>query len=252
MDEDAYQAYRSVIVSPTLRSIWAEVYGDRFWPDLDPPWTQATIEDVRFVADRLRAGEASRLVDLGCGSGCFMRFAARDLGRYIVGIDANPMAIRLAQERCDGLLDKISVQTGDIRETGFPAATFDGAVSLDVLLFVPDKVGVLREVARILKPGARFAGTTFEMRAPSSAVSAPAFDAYPGAFEAAGFVVEAYEETRDWRRLLEGVLPAILEREAELSREIHAVAWARVRAWACSRPSELADSLRTRFCVRLP
>ena len=55
MDEDAYQAYRSVIVSPTLRSIWAEVYGERFWSDLDLPWTQATIEDVRFVgADRAR------------------------------------------------------------------------------------------------------------------------------------------------------------------------------------------------------
>jgi ubiquinone/menaquinone biosynthesis C-methylase UbiE len=252
MDEDAYRAYRSVIMSPTLHSIWAEVYGDRFWSDLDPPWTQATIEHVRFVAARLGAGEASRLVDLGCGSGCFMRFAARDLSRHIVGIDANPMAIRLAQERCAGLLDKISVQTGDISETGFPPATFDGAMSLDVLLFVPDKEKVLREVARILKPGARFAGTTFELRAPSTAVSAPAFDAYPSAFKAAGFVVEAYEEARDWRQLLEGVLPAILTREAELSREIHPIAWARVRAWASSRPSELADSRRTRFCVRPP
>jgi ubiquinone/menaquinone biosynthesis C-methylase UbiE len=252
VDEQAYQAYRSVIVSPTLRSIWAGVYGDRFWPDLDPPWTQATIQDARFLADRLGARGASRLVDLGCGSGCFMRFAARDLDPHIVGIDANPMAIRLAQERCAGFPDKISVQTGDIGETGFPAATFDGAVSLDVLLFVPDKEKVLREVARILKPGAHFVGTTFELKAPSTAVSAPAFDAYPSAFEAVGFIVEAYEEARDWRRLLEGVLPAILAREAELSREIHPVAWARVRAWASSRPSELADSRRTRFCVRLP
>lgn len=94
MDEDAYRAYRSVIVSPTLRSIWTEAYGNSFWPDLDPPWTQATIEDVRFVADRLGGRGASRFVDLGCGSGCFLRFAARDLGQRIVGIDANPMAIR--------------------------------------------------------------------------------------------------------------------------------------------------------------
>lgn len=253
MDENAYQAYRSVIVSPTLRSIWAEVYGGRFWPDLDPPWTQATIEDVRFVTDRLGAhGAGSRIVDLGCGSGCFLRFAARDLGQRVVGIDANPMAIRLAQELCADLLDKITLQTGDIEDTDLPAATFDGAVSLDVLLFVSDKDRVLREVARILKPGARFAGTTFELKAPSAAVSAPAFNAYPNAFEAAGLVVEVYEEATDWRRLLEEVLSAILTREAALSREIHPVAWSRVRAWASSRPSELADSRRTRFCVRLP
>jgi ubiquinone/menaquinone biosynthesis C-methylase UbiE len=251
MDEDAYRAYRSVIVSPTLRSIWVEVYGDRFWPDLDPPWTQATIEDVRFLADRLGTHSGSRFVDLGCGSGCFLRFAARNLGQRIVGIDANPLAIRVAQERCVGLLDKIAFETGDIGETGFPVETFDGAVSLDVLLFVADKRKVLREVARILKPGARFAGTTFELHAPSKSLSAPAFADYPSAFEAAGFAVEVYEETSDWHRLLQEVLAETLRREAELSREIHPVAWARVRAWAGSRPSELVNSRRTRFCVRM-
>jgi 2-polyprenyl-3-methyl-5-hydroxy-6-metoxy-1,4-benzoquinol methylase len=146
MDEDAYQAYRSVIISPTLRSIWAEAYGDRFWSELDPPWTQATNDDVRFVMDYLRPTVGSKLVDLGCGSGCFLRQAARDRSQHIVGIDANPMAIRLAKERCAGFQDNISFQEGDIDETGFPAAIFDGAVSLDVLLFVPDKEKVLREV----------------------------------------------------------------------------------------------------------
>ncbi len=252
MDEEAYQAYRSAIVSPTLRSIWAEAYGERFWPDLDPPWTQATIDDVRFVTAQLRPDASSRFVDLGCGSGCFLRMAARDHNQHVVGIDTNPMAIRLAGERSAGLLDRISLRIGEIGDTGLPAATFDGAVSLDVLLLVPDKERVLREVARILKPGARFAGTTFELRTASTALSAPAFDAYPSAFEAAGFVVETYEEARDWRRLLERVLAAILTREAELSREIHPIAWARVCAWARSRPLELADSRRTRFCVRRP
>ena len=185
MDEDAYQAYRSVIISPTLRSIWAEAYGDRFWSELDPPWTQATNDDVRFVMDHLRPTVGSKLVDLGCGSGCFLRQAARDHSQHIVGIDANPMAIRLAKERCAGFQDKISFQAGDIGETGFDTAMFDGAVSLDVLLFVPDKEKVLREVARILKPGARFAGTTFELKTASTAVSAPPFVAYPSAFATA-------------------------------------------------------------------
>ncbi|NJO23791.1 MAG: class I SAM-dependent methyltransferase, partial [Sphingomonadales bacterium] len=206
MDEDAYQAYRSVIVSPTLRSIWAEVYGDRFWPDLDPPWTQATIEDVRFVADRLGVDGTSRLVDLGCGSGCFLRFAARDLGRHIIGIDANPMAVRLAQERCAGLLDKISVRTGDIGETGFPPATFDGAGNLDVLLFVPDKEKVLREVARILKPGAHFAGTTFELRGAELGGVRAGFRCVSERLH--GGRIRSWRpmrRRRGWRQLLEGV-----------------------------------------------
>jgi ubiquinone/menaquinone biosynthesis C-methylase UbiE len=252
MDENAYQAYRSVIVSPTLKSIWAQVYGDRFWPDLDPPWTQATIDDAHFVADRLRPNAGSKIVDLGCGTGPFMRLAAREHGQHALGVDVNPMAIRLAKERCVGLLDKISFQTGDIGETGFRAGTFEGAVSLDVLLLVPDKEKVLREVARTLKSGARFVGTTFELGTPSAALSAPAFYAYPSAFVAAGFIVEVYEEARDWRRLLEGVLAAILAHEAELRGEIHPSAWTRLSSWASLRPLELADSRRTRFCVRRP
>jgi hypothetical protein len=63
--------------------------------------------------------------------------------------------------------------------------------------------------------------------------------------------VEVYEEVIGWQRLLEEVLPAILVREAQLSGEIHPAAWARVRSWASARSSELAESRRTKFCVRL-
>ena len=250
MDDDAYRAYRSVVVSPTLRSIWTTVYGEWFWPDIDPPWTQATICDVRFAMDQFGQTPAPQLVDLGCGSGCFLRMAARDYDRYMVGIDSNPMAIQLASELSAGLLEKISLRVADIGDTGLPVATFDGAVSFDVLLFVPDKEKILCEVARILKPGARFVGATFELKTASKALSAPAFEAYASAFEAAGFFVESYEEATDWRQLLGNVLAAVLQREAELRREIHPIAWTRVRAWASCRSLELADSRRMRFCVR--
>jgi ubiquinone/menaquinone biosynthesis C-methylase UbiE len=52
---------------------------------------------------------------------------------------------------------------------------------------VPDKRAALQEVARILKLGGRFVGTTWELRADSAALSAPAFDEYPSAFRDAGF-----------------------------------------------------------------
>jgi hypothetical protein len=52
---------------------------------------------------------------------------------------------------------------------------------------VPDKAKALREVARILRAGAPFAGTVFELHTPSAALALPAFVDYPGAFSAAGF-----------------------------------------------------------------
>ena len=253
MSEGDYNAYRSVVESPTLRSIWAEVYGDRFWTDVDPPWTQATVDDVHFVTARLSPAKSSRLVDLGCGSGTLARHWARNFAAQIEGLDANPNAIRLAQERTDDseLSNRImSFRTCDIAAIPSPESTFDGAASLDVLMYVPDKAKVLQEVARILKSGARFAGTVFELRTPSAALALPAFVDYPGAFSAAGLTIESYEEADAWRRLLEGVTAHILEREPEISRELHPQALARVLRWARSRPSELADSRRVRFCVR--
>jgi hypothetical protein len=57
-------------------------------------------------------------------------------------------------------------------------------------LFVADKQIALREIARILKPGGRFVGTSWELRADSAALHAPAFYDYPGAFKDAGFEIE--------------------------------------------------------------
>jgi 2-polyprenyl-3-methyl-5-hydroxy-6-metoxy-1,4-benzoquinol methylase len=196
MDEDAYQAYRSVVESPTLRSIWESVYGSRFWSGIDPPWTLATLDDVHFVAEQLCSKQISRLVDLGCGSGALVRCLARDFGAQVEGLDANPNAIRLARERSGDttVSSKTAFHVGDIGATEMPDGTFDGAASLDVLLFVPDKAKALREVARVLRPNACFAGTTFELSSPSAALATPAFVEYPGAFAAAGFTIEVYEE----------------------------------------------------------
>ena len=254
MDEDAYQAYRSVVESPTLRSIWASVYGSRLWSDIDPPWTLATLDDVHFVAEHLCPKQISRLVDLGCGSGALVRCLAHDFGAQVEGLDVNPNAIRLARERSGDttVSSKTAFQVGDIGAIEMPDGTFDGAASFDVLLFVSDKTKALREVARVLKPNACFAGTTFELGSPSAALATPAFVDYPGAFAAAGFTIEVYEEASAWRELLEGVTACILEREPDISREIHPQALSRVLRWARARPPELADSRRVKFCVRKP
>ena len=253
MDE-AYRAYRSAAESPTIRSIWTAVYRDRLWEGGGPPLTLATNDDVQFLTDRLDPKETSRMVDLGCGFGPLSRHLASIFGTDVVGIDANPLAIRLAREcsRDQPYSSNLTFETRDIAATGLPDNAFDGALSLDVLMFTKDKSSVLREAWRILKPGARFSGTTWELRAPSVSLSAPAFEDYAGAFEAAGFTVEVYEETKAWRALLEGILAGILARDADIAREVLPARHEGMRNWARRRPSELDDSRRTRFCVRKP
>ena len=107
-------------------------------------------------------GEA--VVDLGCGSGRALLWN-RDLGASMVGVDIAPFFSREAREQVDLLL-------GDLRKLPFADATFDKAWSLDVLEHLsPDALdGMLREAARVLKPGgALFVYTHVRKNAPIAA-----------------------------------------------------------------------------------
>jgi ubiquinone/menaquinone biosynthesis C-methylase UbiE len=178
----------------------------------------------------------------------------------VEGIDANPLAIRMADELAvtSGMAQRLRFKTGDIAKTGWSDHSFDGALSMDVLIFVPDKGAALKEIARILKPGARFVGTTWELRADSTALSgsnssAPppsAFHEYPSAFTNAGFTIEVYEETRNWRSLLTNALGALVASEEAIRNEVEGSRADSLLAWARARPAELEHSRRVRFCVQ--
>jgi ubiquinone/menaquinone biosynthesis C-methylase UbiE len=59
----------------------------------------------------------------------------------------------------------------------FAAHTCDAAMSVDVLWMVPDRPAALREVARVLKPGARFVCTNWDRYMGAEAVQSMLFEA---------------------------------------------------------------------------
>jgi len=155
VDVDPYRIFRSAFASKSIRSAWAKSYGDQFWEASDPPLSQATIDDIKCLTQRLAPGTETKLADLGCGSGCVGRYLAKEFSTHVEGIDANPLATRLAEELAASseMTQFLVFKTGDITNTGWGENYFDGAFSMDVLLFVADKRAALKEVARILKPG---------------------------------------------------------------------------------------------------
>ena len=98
-------------------------------------------DDIKFLTQRLRPGSETKLADLGCGSGCVGRYLAKEFDTEVEGIDASPLAIRMADELAvtSGTAQRLRFKTGDISKTGWSDRSFDGALSMDVLLFVPDK-----------------------------------------------------------------------------------------------------------------
>jgi arsenite methyltransferase len=110
---------------------------------------------------------AERVLDVGCGRGLMLIGAAKRLttGRA-TGIDiwqaedlsGNRPEATLENARREGVLDRIEVQTGDMRQMPFADNTFDVVVSraaIHNLYETGDRAQAISEIARVLKPGGR-------------------------------------------------------------------------------------------------
>lgn len=98
-------------------------------------------------------GEKSKgetFLDVGCSTGHFIN-EGRKYGWDVYGIDISPRCVEYAREKF-GLLN---VQCTDIFSTQYPDDFFDYVWLWHVLEHVPDAMGMLTEINRILKPGGK-------------------------------------------------------------------------------------------------
>jgi len=100
---------------------------------------------ARVIAD-LDLPHPARILDAGCGSGRNM--VDLTLLGSVTGVELSPTSVCLARERNVG-----EVIEGSVLEMPFDAASFDLAVSLDVIEHLEDDLGALRELRRVVAPG---------------------------------------------------------------------------------------------------
>jgi SAM-dependent methyltransferase len=110
-----------------------------------------------FSMGRLAVGEV--VLDIGCGAGFDTLQAARQVGPAgrVIGVDMTE-AMRektLAGAQALGLAN-VEVRAGFMEELPVDDASIDVVISNGVINLTPDKVGVMREIYRVLKPGGRF------------------------------------------------------------------------------------------------
>lgn len=89
--------------------------------------------------------------DLGCGGGEMAAILAPWV-REVVAVDGSEEMLALARERLAGLAN-VSVRRADLEALPLVEDTLDAAVLSLVLPYVPDPLAVLREAARVLRPG---------------------------------------------------------------------------------------------------
>ncbi|MBA3331817.1 MAG: class I SAM-dependent methyltransferase [Actinobacteria bacterium] len=206
--------------SPTRQRIRREVYGDDYPVEADPR-SYVTLTELRAIAHDLRVGPGQTIIDLGCGQGGPSFWVARETGAALLGIDLSSVGIARASERAGelGVADHARFQVADLTVTRLPDASFDAAMSVDVLWAIPDKLGALREAARILKPGARFAFTNWDRDLTPPGYLPPLGDHRP-LLEQAGFEVETYQVQPDAEIQRRAVYEAVVAAEQDLICEM--------------------------------
>jgi SAM-dependent methyltransferase len=104
----------------------------------------------------LAAAPGERILDVGCGPGFYCAELAEEVGAEgsILGLDSSPQMLELARRRCEGHRN-VKFAEADATALTVESSTFDAAVCVQVLEYMPDVARVLAELHRALRPGGR-------------------------------------------------------------------------------------------------
>lgn len=93
-------------------------------------------------------GAGQRVLEVGCGSGVFLRTAA-DRGARVVGLDASTALIELARAR----VPEAELTVGDMQFLPYPDDAFDAVAGFNAFFFADHMIAALREAGRVARPG---------------------------------------------------------------------------------------------------
>lgn len=201
--------------SESLRDISREVYGEDY-PEEANPDSYITITDLRTISNNLNVGPGKTFIDLGCGRGGPGLWIARETGANYVGIDIVESAIEEAKRRIKDYKIKgnFDFRVGNIHSLNFPAKSFDGAISIEVLHYMPDMLVAFKQVARILRSKSFFVFTAWENK------KSPKIYDYRPYLRDAGFQVKTYIVTPDWKEHQREVYQKIIESKKVLIKDM--------------------------------
>lgn len=122
------------------------------------------------ILDRLDVGPGMRVLDLGCGTGGPGVRLARWCEAEITGISISAEDVALATARAEaaGVSHRISFRHADAVRMPFPYGAFDRVMAIECVVHAADRVAMLSEIARVLRPGGRVVLSDFIARGPES------------------------------------------------------------------------------------
>lgn len=97
-----------------------------------------------------RLKPAGEWIDVGCGSGVFTRMLGQS-GAQVLGLDGSPAMVEAA--RAVSKAANLRFEVGRVEDVGALTRSFDGAICLSVLEYMPDPGAALAAIVSRLKSG---------------------------------------------------------------------------------------------------
>ena len=141
--DSTYRHFASTLLTDIRREVFGDDIGQNSWLTLD--------EYDRFIA-WLKLPPNGHVLEVACGSGGPARYLAEQTDCRVCGIDSNEYAVATAA----GSNDAVTCLRADANAPlPFASNEFDAVVCIDSMNHFPDRLGVLWEWHRVMRPGAR-------------------------------------------------------------------------------------------------
>jgi cyclopropane-fatty-acyl-phospholipid synthase len=143
-------------------ALWLDqrmVYSCAYFNSPDEDLDVAQERKLDYICRKLRLRRGERLLDIGCGWGGLIMYAAKRYGVTAVGVTVSELQAQWANERIrhEGLTKQCSVEVRDYREVDEPEG-YDKIVSVGMFEHVGESMlpKYFRTTWRLLKPGGTF------------------------------------------------------------------------------------------------
>jgi len=138
---------------------------DKFWDRKAEKYAESPISDEETYQRKLSETQSfftpdMRVLEFGCGTGTTAVHHAPRVA-HIDAIDISDKMLAIGHRKAsESNIENITFTRGTLTEFNADAASMDAVLSLNVIHLLPDRLAVLTEVARILKPGGVFVSST--------------------------------------------------------------------------------------------
>ncbi len=166
----------------------------------------------RLLVDRLAVGPGARVLDVATGTGAVAEKLVTTHRCHVTGVDQNPHMLAAASLRLAeaGIAGDVTLMEAEAERLPFDDAVFDGLTVTYLLRYVDDPAATLRELVRVMRPGAAFASLEFGV--PPYALPRAAWRVYTGAVLPAGGAVVGGRPWWGVGRFLHRSIPAFYAR----------------------------------------